>query len=323
MLKKLLLFLVYFTLISLSCKVFSQDYFPFPQGNAIWNIKLTNTWDGDDEIRYGQIGDTIIESITYHKIYRLKDSTLIHPESVFCCGIREESKQIFIKINDLDEQLLYDFNLNVGDSIKYNFSDGYFNNNGDFEFCQICDTFYRKIISIDTLTIYNGSQRRHYTLERTNGYQPFNDEWIEGMGSSVWLGLFNPYVTDVVMNGDGWSPMCFKVDDEVVYLENSDCDQCFCKLYTGVIHIESEFHSEFPYPNPANNTLIFKFPTNNANTQHKNTIKIFEINGKLLREIHSESDHLEVNISSLRKGIYIFETIINGEVTQSGKFIKD
>ena len=312
-----------FALIILSNCISAQDYFPFPEDNAIWNIKYTNTWEGDDEIRYGQIGDTIIESVTYHKIYQLKDSTLIHPESVFCCGFREESKRIYMKVNNLDEQLIYDFNLNVGDSIKYNFSGGFFNNNGEMVFSQTCDTFYRKVISIDTVIIFNGSQRRHYILERTNGYQPFNDEWIEGIGSCVWVGLFNPYVTDVATNGDGWTPMCFKVGDEVVYLENSECEKCFCKLYTGVIRVDADFHSDFPYPNPANNILLFTFPPNNENPQNENIIKIFEINGRLLQEIQTKSNLFEVNISDLRKGTYIFETMNNEQKTQTGKFIKD
>jgi len=323
MLKKLPLLLIYFTLISLSCRVFSQEYFTFPESNAIWNIKFTNTWEGNDEIRYGQIGDTLIEDIVYHKIYRLKDSTLINPESVFCCGIREESKRIYVKINDLDEQLIYDFNLNVGDSIKYNFSGNFYINDGNIEFYQYGDTFYRKVISIDTLNVFNGSQRRHYVLGRSNGSQSFNDEWIEGMGSCVWFGLFNPYITEVTTNGDGWTPICFKVGDEVVYLENSDCEKCFCKLYTEIIEVDSESHPDYPYPNPANNILVFNFPSKNGNTKNKNTIKILEINGKLLQEIHTESNFFEVNIWDLKEGIYMFETLNNGKVTQTGKFIKN
>lgn len=320
-----------FALIILSICVSAQDYFPFPENNAIWNIKYSNTWEGNDEIRYGISGDTIIEDVSYHKVYLLKDSTLIHPESTYYCGLREESKRIYVKFDhldndllfDLDEQLLYDFNLNVGDSIKYNFGGFIYKYNGQICFSHVSDTFYRKVILIDTVSLFNGSQRRHYVLEKTDGFQCFNEEWIEGIGSCVWNGLFNPFVVDLPTNGDGWSPICFKVDDEVVYLDNPDCGKCFCKEYTGVIDVDSKFHSELPYPNPANNILVFKFPPYSTNKQNENTIKIRDINGRLLQEIHANSDLYEVNISDFPNGVYIFETINNGRLTQTGTFIKD
>lgn len=298
--------------------LYAQGYFHFPENNAIWNTKYTNSWHTGDEIRFGMNGDTLIEDISYHKIYQLKDSTLYHPESSYYCGLREENKKIFVKFNEEDEQLLYDFNLNIGDSIRYNYGGVYNANNGIADFHQLCDTFYRKVTAIDTLTLFDGSQRRHYTLTGIDVFM--DDEWIEGIGSCRWFGLFNPIVCDAYTNGDSWAPMCFKTDDEVVYLSNSDCGECFCKLYTNLETPNPLSHLISTYPNPANNSIKFKIRNqNNRNNQYE--LKITDTNGKLMQQ-KIFTKEIDINLSEFKSGLYFYSIVAEDKQIQSGKFLK-
>ncbi len=315
--------IVFIALVCASFKLAAQDYFPFPDSTAIWNIYYDNCiYNDEDEIRFGMQGDTIIDSINYNKIYYLNDTALENHGSYYC-GLREENKRIFVKFNNEEEQLLYDFNMEAGDSIKYNYGGAFFNNNGELVFSQLCDTFYRKVVNIDTVSLYDGSLRRHYVLEQTdNSINIMTDEWIEGIGSSVWTGLFNPFVVDMATNGDGWVPICVKINGDVDFLENTPCGDCFCQFYSDVNENEFGIKEHSIYPNPANNKLIFEFSATGNNANNQKSIIIYNATGKKMKACHSTSDVVELNTSNLKHGFYMFEIKHNGKIIKSGKFVK-
>lgn len=319
--KKYLLLSLSFVLISLTFKVFSQGYFPFPEDQAIWNLKYADYWGNQHEIRLGIIGEKQIQDKTYKKIYQLADTALVNTGGTYIGGLREEDKRIYMRLSGEEEQLLYDFNLVVGDSIKYNYGGLFSYNNENFQFMQSTDSFYRKVTSIDTLTLFDGSQRRHYYLEGTG--LNLDDEWIEGIGSSIWVGLFNPIVNDIYTNGDGWQPMCFKYNDEVIFLENSDCEQCFCALFSSIVGADTENNDWLAYPNPVNNIITFNFNSKNSNIESEYQISILDLNSKTLKEVINNSDNIEVDLSDLKKGIYFYKVSKNNQLIQTGKLIKE
>jgi len=72
------------------------------------------------------------------------------------------------------------------------------------------------------------------------------------------------------------------------------------------------------YPNPASDNVFFKL----ANTG-KARIEILDITGNMLKQI--EADHLdviEVNVSDLSKGLYIYKVYQDGK-TGIGKITKE
>lgn len=122
----------------------AQSYQPFPTGNASWieyryhhygfgggnhHIQKTN-------LRHDLRGDTTINNLTYKKVYySARDSvsagdppwsnTVTNLYDIYAGAIREDSeKRVFVLPPDeLNEQLLYDFNLSIGDTIPSNFID--------------------------------------------------------------------------------------------------------------------------------------------------------------------------------------------------------
>jgi hypothetical protein len=98
---------------------YSQDYYPFPDSNAIWNSKYGGYY-GTPIVRFGLNGDTVINNQVYKKVYQIvDDSTLNLANMTYYAAIRENaSKQIFAKMTDYDDEILiYDFSLNIGDTI--------------------------------------------------------------------------------------------------------------------------------------------------------------------------------------------------------------
>ena len=216
----------------------SQNYYPFPDSNAIWNTVGENMFSFDKfRIRYGIYGDTIINSQTYHKIYDLYDTNLIHQNSVYFAALRNEDKKVYINFPDYNETILYDFTLSVGDTIWYNL--------GGCAYQEGCDLWlqshWKTVTSIDTVTLENGEQRKRWHLVSDF----MGDTWIEGIGSVEWIGLFNPLITDIITNGDGWDFACFKQYDQVIFLNNPQCEKCFCQLYTSIFPSDEKIKSNF------------------------------------------------------------------------------
>ena len=287
-------------LIFLVHNLIGQDYFPFPDTNTAWNTVGDNDFTSDKwHFRYAVFGDTIINSTLYTKIYKMYDSTILHPNSTYFAAIRENgNRQIYCLLPGFSESILYDFNLNTGDTIFYNIGGGLYNNEVDF-----WDENHYKIVSEkDSMLLLNNQYRKRWSLEGNLGYQT----WIEGIGSINWYGLFNPLITAMVLNGDGYQFACFKENDIVLYLNNMFCDQCFCQLYTGLEeqNIKNE-ESITLFPNPSSDKVTIRI-NETCNSIYK--LDIFDLAGKKqIGKTISFNIEIEIEIEDLKDGIYLIK----------------
>ena len=98
----------------------AQTYFPFPDPNSTWNYLKKDkscmnlpeqcTVNGST-LSYDVNGDTVINSKTYHKIFR----------SNYLCAIREDSLKRVYRIWPLDtEKKIFDFSASIGDTVSFN-----------------------------------------------------------------------------------------------------------------------------------------------------------------------------------------------------------
>src|ERR1700752_2628019 len=83
----------------------ATSYHPFPSNDGIWQYLHTNVLNSSvhDQHRLGINGDTIINTVTYHKIYSLFDSTLSSPWCTYYACFREQNKQVFAKFGNNPE----------------------------------------------------------------------------------------------------------------------------------------------------------------------------------------------------------------------------
>jgi hypothetical protein len=145
-----------------------QSRFPL-QPSSSWRVDSIDAfWNIAENTRYFIHGDTTIKSRKYFKLYKSGNIFLDVPFTYinyYYGAIRDEmSKTFFVKKNKTDETLLFDYNLNIGDTVKSSIGNG-------------------KIIqSIDTLQ--NGRRLFYYVKSKFQlGY------FIEGIGSNG--GLFS------------------------------------------------------------------------------------------------------------------------------------
>lgn len=288
--------------ILMSTMAYSQDYFPFPDSNAIWNeysIHVEYPTNVASKTRYGTIGDTIIENFEYSKIYRLIDDTCLNINNAEYFGvIREENKKIFAltTYHGDEEILLYDFSAEEGDTVYSNAQFGYMANPV-------------VISNIDSIVLLDGTTRKRYWI---NG--SLDEFWIEGVGSQG--GLFTP-ITDLITNYYEPHLSCFKQNETTTYLNNYSCDKCFCSLGTSIKETDGLQNEIRIYPNPASNNIKIDFVLN----AESSITRLFNLSGKLIENILSNSFPIQMNINNLPNGIYLIQIDTENKIFNK-KFIK-
>ena len=286
--------------------IFAQNYIPFPDSNAVWNGNrseccgpyITNYFD------YQFKQDTLINSKYYH-IIGSKNS------NYYDCAIRQDTalKQVFViylnkniaymndSIDDCfdydnTEYLLYDFNLELGDSIEI------------YSKCRL-DTYLSTlkdeiikfyVISVDTELI-NGINRKVIQI-RAGDTSPFYvwSIWYEGIGS-VFGPIYTQTMPDFEMN---FSLTCMQQNNEILY----GGFECFViaeelKDYENQIQI---------FPNPTKDILNFRINNSDA-------CELFIYNnlGQIVfsKTVRNEE---QINVQNLNSGLYYLK-ISNNEKT--------
>ena len=268
-------------------------YHPFPDSNTFWGINGTNIFNSYicHDMRFGINGDSVIGGKVYHKVYSLFDSTLLNPNSDYYAGIREENKRVYAAFPNEPELLLYDFNLEVGDTLT------------------LCSTFSlpvlfsRIVTSVDSMQLYTGEYRKRWFLEADHSTCFTNDVVVEGLGSIERMGLFNPFINDIPLNGDTYNVECIKQDEIMLYLDNELCDHCFCTLLTPVEDLPQPANKEV-YPNPFTETTSIRIPQSAFGSQ----LTLYNTSGQVVRSLQAGNDPVFVfNRENLRAGVYILQ----------------
>ena len=166
-------------------KAFSQNYIPFPDSSANWNVTWTDADCNINNLQDGVYsyyinGDTIINSTAYHKIFRSGLCAQCCPSPYsgslngYMGGLKNDlinKKVLLIHPSSNTDEILYNFDLNIGDTLKGRLASG-----------------RPIIISIDSVLI-NSNYHHRYNFSGGG----IMGAIIEGIGST--LGLLEPFQT--------------------------------------------------------------------------------------------------------------------------------
>jgi hypothetical protein len=284
------------------------EYTPFPDSNAIWSEYYEPPFGSGEDPYYHALAlfneDTVINSITYQKLFRLKDTVLNRDKAEYIGGIREDSaKRVYFKgtpidylmpsdnvFNENDEVLLYDFSIEVGDTLY----DGNYSLSYD----------YLVVENIDTV-IENEELRKKYSFER--GWV----EWIEGIGNIRGLLFIS---ASLPTNGIYNTLICFKRDGKQEYF-NDQFSECFPGPLANAIGDVDEQATRV-FPNPAEESVYFENPGN------VERLSIYNLDGKqLIQKPVSNRERISISVSGYSPGMYFYKLIGPSGQTQTGKFI--
>lgn len=297
----LLLIFIFFTSI-----INAQQYYTFPTSNAIWR-EYRYELGGSSRSYYYDFqnfinGDTLIEGKIYHKIYQtgytrsyiLYQSFYSEYEDIYVGAIREDSlRKVYYYVDSLyNEQLLYDFNLNIGDTlpIMVGTRERIINNNTTYT-----------VTGIDSILV-QGNFHKRFQINYPN--QTFYI--IEGVGSTYGL-LAKLY------SWTGYTPIlkCFKLNDENAYPDGQDCNL----IHIGIDEF-SEQNKTHLFPNPGNGIFYFNNLPNESLL-----MKIFNLMGNKIFETIVQKDHSSIDLSNLPKGIYFIQIIDKNESINIDKIV--
>ncbi|HKR05306.1 MAG TPA: T9SS type A sorting domain-containing protein [Bacteroidia bacterium] len=299
--KKLLLLIA--TLTTMTAKSQTAVYHPFPDSSAIWNFHYVSycfplgTIDNYYSITVS--GDTVINSQTYHKL----NTPYVQDFSTGTCGggipngykgaIRQDTtnkKVFYVPPSGSMEELLYDFNMQVGDTVK--------------GFLESMAFPKDTIQSIDSVLVGNDYRKRW------NINPCYYIYFIEGIGSTFGLISLSPGCQP---DWGEYSLTCFTQNGMTLYPDTN----INCELITYVKNIYSEKYLQIIFPNPFINELTVK-----TNSNELSEIIIYDITSrKILQQIFTNS--VLLNTQQLAKGIYIYEVINKKGAIEKGKVVKD
>lgn len=296
--KRIILFLSLTIAINISK---GQNYIPFPMDSTIWRVDFyANVGPGCYcylQYQYFTHGDTTINAKPYTKIMKTG--------AYYCgCGpvnqngyngaIRQDTigKKIYIIQPDSTvEKILYDFNQNVGDTIKSVLTESLYASKDAI------------ITSIDSILI--GSVYHREFQIQGSGLNPI--QFIEGIGST--LGLLEPLITF-----EFWGTLvCVANFGQTIYPDTV----ISCPFVTDVIKNDNINSVISIYPNPADDNIIIEIPAS-----MNETIFIYNIMGQLLLQQPMQQAKEEINISSLAAGVY-FIKVSSSDGIAVRKFIKE
>lgn len=293
--KPLLLIAILFTL---TAKAQTNVYHSFPDSNAVWNeeydldFSLVCNVPLHQQYSYTIIGDTIISAFTYHKIYtpyveNFGDTTNcsgIHLAGYKGC-IRQDTlnrKVYFISPNENIEKLLYDFSLQVGDTVK-NFAPWG------------CSEYGLTVYAIDSILIQ--SSYRKLWVVGTPGMIVVPDI-IEGIG-------YGSGLLDVLCNDPlGWNQrlLCFQQNGQTLFPDTTTQ----CAIIDAVKNIPKKNISVNSSPNPFHSSSLLQVSSEFVNAK----LNIYNSLGAIVREegmLNQETFVLKRN--ELHNGIYFMQLI--------------
>lgn len=264
----------------------------FISENKQWNVKEDFWGDVYTEIFKIQ-GDTTINSITYQKVWRTEDSTLT--DWWLMSLIREESNVVYFLYYNDEERVMYDFNLETGDTA---YITNYF-----------CDQMEIVIYNVDTIN-YLGVDRKRWKLDDF-GYE----YWIEGIGSTFGP-LYSYYYT---CTADlSFSLLCYYENDTLRFIEEGE-DDCF-QSSVGIDETINSLSRINISPNPSSNLISLKLPISSTPTDYIN-LSIYNTNAQEVMTRHMTEPQTIIDISTLPRGVY-FARATDGETVMVGKFVK-
>jgi hypothetical protein len=293
----------------------SQTYYPFPNDSAFWEVKLscqvTYCPPNAMEAPYQTIqkGDTVLNGLIYHKLYDKLNSNALHS------FYRESNKKIYSKYplggkfgNDTAEFVLYDFNLQLGDSFIVKVPSSWI---GPFLTKQ--PVIY--LNSTGTISI-NSSIHKTYSFSSNNCtpcISSINIQWIEGVGdvSGFFYNLnYKPWAICLSYPAPyNITLLCFGRNYYLFPYSSSGC-------ILGIDQLKTSAASYQISPNPFLNTL------NISGFESKPSIELVSILGeKQSIEISESGTGMILNTEHIRQGIYILLISSNGQ-TYSRKVIK-
>ncbi len=270
-------------LLFLSNLAHCQEYKPLLDTYNQWSVRYC--FSGCSTDIYYTNGDTIVDAMNYKVLdgYHYISRGFLLREDV-------TEKKVYLKTilpNGTRDYLLYDFSLEVGDSIDIK--------NPASPFIE--DAGYYKVDSITLLPLVDSNLYRHFYLSpaASNTISENDAVWVEGVGS---LSLINAPGGDPNVNSAGRVACMFK-DGVSFYADLDIIEDC-----EDIILDKPLFQPTINNSKIINGLVINEFSV--INIEPFITLNVYNLNGQLLQHINLNNQNtVSLNLSGYKPAMYL------------------
>lgn len=282
----------------------AQSYVPLLDDDNIWLVRRGNGDTLPDFYYLGFTGqDVVFDSITYRQLYRSSDMTFGAGEEYG--GIREDvanQRVYFYDPTSNTERTLYDFSLNVGDTVD---------NAGGF---QMTDAI---VHSVDSILI-DGTYRKHIHFRLYYSSSEWTaGSWIEGVGNSKTGGLlYSPTALPTCDCGD--KAVCYSKNGNWDY-HNDEFSSISCDdptLNIELLPVIGKIDAVV-YPNPVSGTSMLQLNTAGEISR----ADVYSMTGSLVQSYITPGTGINISNSKYPAGQYYYRLQDNNGNTTTGRFI--
>ena len=260
-----------FILMSFSLLLSGQHYNPFPDSNAIWRVDRRPYGVSIGEYylyQYTIKGDTVIGGNDYKIINRSgkkANGTLYFNVNIGFIRDDTVAKKVYFRFNNgISDTLLFDFSLNIGDTLR-----NMLNVPNSYGYTLFVD-------SIDSILLAN----KYYKRFILGAIDPFGNPsvleppyLIEGIGSS--FGLIEP-IDELYMDATGYTLWCFSLDDTTLFPSFTPDP---CEMIVGIEEPENNSPAMTIAPNPFSNETTISYSLTKSDQV---TLSIYDITRRLV-----------------------------------------
>jgi len=316
--RKYLLITISFLVLTTLCRAQTKVYHPFPDSNAVWGmsagcVDMDNQCGNFAYVKVYYAGDTIIDGYAY-KIICQQDGPQYNSS---CCGIsfpysggigflRQDTsaRKVYWRDQWMSyETLLYDFTLNIGDTLI-----GFLN----------CETSPPLTVnSVDSILV-GESYRKRINFKGTSVCADYYSI-IEGIGGTTGLGI--PLCTAPFQNGT--SLLCFSINGNTIFTSSPPCALDTIPCGTLTVGLDESWHNQPKkklsiFPNPSGEKITLTCQP----TYFPIQISIFDMFGREYLEKKIDIEHSEIDITFLPEGIYLLRAENNKTLLTFKKIVK-
>jgi hypothetical protein len=287
-----------------------QEYYPFPDSAAVWKVIHLPYPPGPMPayaLHYDNYpsGDTIINDVEYIKLYQLgfdPECSLITYGPHYVGAYRNDTinrRVYFIPETYANEELLYDFSLEVGDTVPQT---------------HINYAYPDLVVDIiDSILLCDHYRKRFYYYRETWA----SIEVVEGMGAHT--GLLEPM--DIFEHQHYLR--CFHLNDELLYIFNADScsletDTC---LSVNIIDFPHKYFNVRLSPNPVIDNLFVNIECMDSKNQE---FRFFLLNssGIIQKNLGFKTNNISISLRGLSSGLYLWYVLKDNTLIASGKLSK-
>lgn len=286
-------------LIFISGRALSQTtvYHEFPDSNAFWNVQYIASWGCGPpffnslylDFTYLMDGDTVINGLTYQKLTTpfIQASCAFTPffPTGYRGAVREDiaaRKVYFVYPGTAIDSLLYDFSMEVGDTLRGILAHDIFQGSGN------CYNDL-SIHEIDSVLI-GGSYRKRWLIDQS---MPL---LIEGIGSTTG---FLEEICWVVIEESGFQLTCFVQNGVTLYPDGATN----CAVITAVNDGPATGFSLTVAPHPLVSESVLSFP-NAQGELFEFTLR--DIAGRVIETLETHAEKLIIKKEKKTAGLYLF-----------------